>query len=114
MTLRDVILKSVQELILKGKNEFTPEEVFQRAKKLDPKVKRSSIVGSMTSLLVTIPRSSYPPEKRFLERVRFGVYKLYQPKPEKEIKPKKKKRKQKTSSKKPSGSFDLDELTKSF
>jgi len=114
MTLRDVILKSIQELILKGKNEFTPEEVFQIAKKLNPKVKRSSILGSMTSLLVTIPHSSYPPEKRFLERVRFGVYKLHQPKPEKEIKSKKKKGKPKISSKKSSGDFDLDQITKYF
>lgn len=114
MTLRDVILKSVQELTSKGKNEFTPEEVFQVAKRLKPKVKRPSILGSMTSLLVTIPHSSYPPEKRFLERVRFGVYKFHQPEPEKEVKPKRKKKKLKTSSKKPSGSFDLDELTKSF
>jgi len=112
MTLRDVILKSIQELILKGKNEFTPGEVFQIAKELDPKLKRSSIVGSMTSLLVTIPHSSYPPKKRFLERVRFGVYKLHQPK--KEIKPKKKRRKQKTSSRKSSGDLDLEELTKYF
>lgn len=113
MTLRDVILKSTQELISKGKNEFTPEEVFQIAKKLNPKVKRPSILGSMTSLLVTIPSSSYPPEKRFLERVRFGVYKLHESKPEKEIKSKKKK-KPKTPSKKPSDGFDLDKLTKYF
>lgn len=114
MTLRDVILKSVQELISKGKNEFTPEEVFQIAKNLNPKVKRPSILGSMTSLLVTIPHSSYPPEKRFLERVRFGVYKLHQPESKKEIKPKKTKRKPKIPSKRSSGDFDLDETTKYF
>ena len=114
MTLRDVILKSVQELISMGKNEFTPEEVFQIAKKQNPKIKRSSILGSMTSLLVTIPHSSYPPEKRFLERVRFGVYKLHQPESKKEIKPKKKKAKPKISSKKSSGNFNLDEINKYF
>lgn len=114
MTLRDVILKSIQELISKGRNEFTPEEVFQIAKILNPKVKRPSILGSMTSLLITIPHSSYPPEKRFLERVRFGVYKLHQPEPEKEVKPKKKRKKPKTPSKKPPGGFDLYEISKHF
>jgi len=114
MTLRDVILKSIQELTSIGKNEFTPEEVFQIAKKQNPKVKRSSILGSMTSLLVTIPHSSYPPEKRFLERVRFGVYKLHQSESKKEIKPKKKKVKPKISNKKSSGNFNLDEINKYF
>jgi len=67
MTLRELILKSVEQLILEGEKQFTPNDVYKRAKSLNPKVKRSSIVRYMTSLLVNIPDSPYPPKQRFLE-----------------------------------------------
>lgn len=82
MTLRELILKSIEQLVFEGQKQFTPEDVYKRARKLDPKVKRSSILGSMTSLLVNIPNSPYPPKQRFLERICQGVYRLkkYSPK----------------------------------
>ena len=79
MTLREIILKSIQQLSSRGKEEFTTKEVYETAKRLDPAIKRTSILGSMTSLLVNISSSPYPPNQRFLERVRQGVYRIHNP-----------------------------------
>ena len=78
MTLRETILKSIETLSSQGKKEFTPQEVFEIAKDLNPNAKRTSLLGSMTSLLVDIPDSPYPRDQRFLEKVRYGVYKIHQ------------------------------------
>lgn len=88
MTLRELILKSIEQLVLEGQKQFTPDDIYKRAKNLDPKVKRFSILGSMTSLLVNIPSSPYPPKQRFLERIRQGVYRLKQYPPKNKVRAK--------------------------
>ncbi|RKY02965.1 MAG: hypothetical protein DRJ51_05900 [Thermoprotei archaeon] len=77
MTLKELIRKAVDELVKKGKEEFTTEEIYQEAMKIDPSRKRESILAALSALVVGRKHHFYTREDQFLEKVRRGVYKLY-------------------------------------
>ena len=90
--VRNTIAKAIEMLTIegkmKGKTEFTVEEIWQYIHALEPSIKRSTILGELPDLCVSSEHSRYKEEERFLERVQQGVYKLDVP----PRKPKKKKR----------------------
>ena len=61
MTLKELVVRAIEQIIIKGKKEFTSEEFFQELIKLDPtrKDKRASALA-MLSQLVKGHKTVYP------------------------------------------------------
>ena len=61
MTLKELVVRAIEQIIIKGKREFTSEEFFQELIKLDPtrKDKRASALA-MLSQLVKGHKTVYP------------------------------------------------------
>jgi len=61
VTLKELVVRAIEQIIIKGKREFTSEEFFQELIKLDPtrKDKRASALA-MLSQLVKGHKTVYP------------------------------------------------------
>jgi len=61
MTLKELVVRAIEQIIIKGRVEFTSEEFFQELIKLDPtrKDKRASALA-MLSQLVKGHKTVYP------------------------------------------------------
>ena len=77
MTLKELIRKAVEELVRQGKEEFTTEDIYQEVKKLEPERKRESVLAALSGLVVGHKHHFYKSEDQFLDKVRRGVYRLY-------------------------------------
>ena len=78
MTLKDLVKKAVIELSVAGKKEFTAAELCETALKIDPTRKRRSVLGTLPGLVVGRRHPVYTLQDQFLEKVRHGVYRIYQ------------------------------------
>jgi len=77
LTLKELIRKAVEELVRQGKEEFTTEDIYREVKKLEPERKRESVLAALSGLVVGHKHHFYKREDQFLEKVRRGVYRLY-------------------------------------
>ena len=89
MTLKELIKSAVEQLLLKGKEEFTASEICEEALRIDPSRKRRSILGTLSGLVVGRKHPVYREKDQFLEKVSHGVYKLHQPLRKRRKKPRK-------------------------
>ncbi len=83
MTLKELIIRTVDELVAAGKTEFTTAEICETALQIDPTRKRRSVLGTLPGLVVGRSHPVYTIEDQFLDKVGHGIYKIYQPPEEK-------------------------------
>ncbi len=84
MTLKELVKQAVIQLAVAGKEEFTTQDICDTALNIDPTRQRRSVLGTLPGLVVGRRHPVYTLADQFLEKVRYGVYRIYQP-PEKEI-----------------------------
>ena len=84
MTLRELVIRAIEELMVQGKSEFEAAEICEEALKIDPERKRRSVLGTLPGLVVGRRHPVYTEADQFLEKVRHGVYQMYVP-PEKPV-----------------------------
>jgi hypothetical protein len=76
MTLKEVVLESVERLLAEGKREFTTSEVYEKVLEIDPSKKRRSILATLSGLTVGRKHRVYTEKDQFLAKVKYGVYKV--------------------------------------
>jgi len=79
MTLKELVRVAIEELVRRGKEEFTTDEIYREVEKIEPGRKRESILATASGLVVGSKHPVYKREDQFLEKVRRGVYKLHKP-----------------------------------
>jgi len=84
MNLKTLVQTAVFQLRAEGKSEFTTADICNLALQIDPNRHRRSILGTLPGLVVGRRHPVYTQADQFLEHVRRGVYRMYQP-PEKEV-----------------------------
>ena len=75
--LKELVIKAVEQLLFLGYSQFTAIQICEMALKIDSSRKARSILSTLPKLVVDPKHSIDKSEDRFLERVRRGVYKLY-------------------------------------
>ena len=76
MTLKEAVVRAIEQLIIDGKEEFTSEEFFQRLVKIDPtkKDKRASALAMLSQLVKGHQTKVYPVQ--ILEKRGKGRYRI--------------------------------------
>jgi hypothetical protein len=73
-TLKDLVISAIEQLMIKGKKEFTSEEFYQELVKLDPTKKRASALAMLSQLVKGHKNNVYP--SQILVKTGKGRYKV--------------------------------------
>lgn len=76
MTLKEAVVRAIEQLMIEGKKEFTSEEFFQKLIKVDPtkKGKRASALAMLSQLVKGHQTKVYPTQ--ILEKRGKGRYRI--------------------------------------
>jgi hypothetical protein len=81
MILKEIVKQVVAELVNEGKTEFAADEIYDRASKIEPDVKRYSLFSIIQGLSKGSHLATIKEEERFLEKIGRGRYRIAPPPP---------------------------------